>query len=257
MPFRVIFPPSLGELRATARVELLAAWFHKWLGESVEAEVAPSYGELEARLLAAEAELFWAPPVLCAEVEDSARAILKAVRSGRAAYRAALVGRRDDGLTLESLSGTRAAWVDRLSASGYRLPTAYLREAGLEPDRVFESQRFLGSFRSALEAVIGLEADVAPVHVSSQDEEAVEASMAECMGRDRSQLAPIAFTGEAPSDGLVFTSKMSEADVEALLEKLVPFLSGSRGPNLLLEVFRAERLERAQKGDYAVLSRTG
>lgn len=250
----MIFPPSLGELRATARVEILAAWFHKWLGEAVETEVAQSYAELESRLVGAEAELFWAPPVLCARVENSVRAILKAVRNGRSAYRAALVGRRDDGLTLDKLFGTRAAWVDRLSASGYLLPTNHLRESGIDPDKTFASQVFLGSFNAALQAVVRQEADVAPIHVAAPDEEAARVTIEEALGRGASRLAPFAYSREAPSDGLVFTEKLAADDAESLLEKLAPFTTEPRGQNLLLEVFGAERLERASPGDYAVLA---
>lgn len=252
----LLFPPSLGELRATARAELLESWFGRWLGEKVRVAVAETYAELETRLVAAEVDLAWAPPLLCAKIETGARAILKAVRSGRSAYRSALVSRDDRALsaTPGSLQGLKAAWVDPLSAGGYLLPVAFLRKEGVDPDAIFAQQSFLGSYRAALRAVLLGEADVAPIYTPEGDEESVRTSMAECVGPERARLAPFAYTAETPNDGLVVTEKLSRPAADAFIKRLAPFGVEAQSPNLLLAVLAADRLERAAPGEYAAFA---
>lgn len=254
----LLFPPSLGELRATARAELLESWFGRWLGEKVTVSVAETYAELETRLVAAEVDLAWAPPLLCAKIETGVRAILKAVRAGRSTYRAALVSRDEQKLspTAAALTGRKAVWVDPLSAGGYLLPTAYLRAQGVDPDVTFAQQSFLGSYRAALRAVLLGEADVAPIYTADDTEESVRASMSECIGPERARLAPFAFTAEAPNDGLVVTEKMSRPAAETFVRRLAPFGVDAHSPNLLLAVLAADRLERAAPNEYAAFAAT-
>jgi len=218
----------------------------------VQVHVAESYAELEQRLVAGEVDFAWAPPLVCAKAEPRARAILKAVRSGKSTYCSALVGREERGLTVSapSLAGLRAAWVDPLSAGGYLLPALYLRAQGCEPDRTFSSQVFLGSYRAALRAVIVGDADVAPVYASDATEEAARTAMAECVGPERTRLAPIAYSGEAPNDGFILTDRFSRGAADAFVKRLAPFAAASQGPNLLLAVLAADRLELAAAGEY-------
>ena len=253
MPFEFLLPPSLGDMRATARAELLQTWFRRWLGEDVRVTVAPSYTELEGRISRAEVEMAWAPPLVCARVEAKARAILKAVRAGSSTYRAALVARltRRLDVTAEALSGARAAWVDPLSTAGYLLPIAFLRSKGIDPDRVLGGQSFAGSYRTALRAVITGEADFAPIYTPDASEISAQESLSECVGIDRAQLAPFAYSGDAPNDGLIVTSKLSRGDAESFVRRLTPFALATHGANLLLAVLAADRLERADPGEYS------
>src|SRR5262249_4393867 len=76
---RVLFPPSLGQAKATARAELVSAALAHELEAQVDIEVAANYGELERRALVPEAHIVWAPSSVCARLEPTARAIFKVV----------------------------------------------------------------------------------------------------------------------------------------------------------------------------------
>src|SRR4051794_9922250 len=107
--------------RTRARGELLEASLSIEMGEAVHVAVAEDYGAITRAVREGTAELVWAPSAVCAELESEARSIWKTVREGRSAYRSALIGRADAGLTLGHLAGKRAAWVDALSIGGYLL----------------------------------------------------------------------------------------------------------------------------------------
>jgi phosphonate transport system substrate-binding protein len=248
----LLFPPSLGNIAASARAELLTRWFLRHLGVRVEIAVAPTY---EAQRLAIErrqVDLAWAPPIVCAAVHRSSLAILKAVRSHGSTYRAALVVRAGEALALDDLEGARAAWVDRLSTAGYLLPMAYLRERGREPEQLLGEQIFAGSYGRALRAVLEREADLASVYVSSPSTDAFQDSLRDVVGEAAPRLRALDFTAESPSDGLVVVDRPGEGDSHRLLQQLRELTDG-RKQTLLLTVLDAEALEPAAPGDYDAL----
>jgi ABC-type phosphate/phosphonate transport system substrate-binding protein len=249
----LLLPASRGPEEAAARSPSLQSALTEHLGQPVRVEVAPDYAELERRLLSGEVELAWAPPVLCARAEPTARAILCAIRVGRSSYRSALVGRAAEGLLPTGLQGRRAAWADPLSTAGYLLPLAFLRLLGQEPEQLFSSQRFLGSYRATLQAVAAGEADVTAIYTPRAEAQAVAAQMAELLGAQAAALAPIAFTEEVPADGLVLSDRVSAHAAPALLQALLWLGSAQHGPNPLLEALSAQRLVQARAGEYRPL----
>lgn len=253
MTLRLLFPPSLGELKATAKAERLADSLAQQIGTRVAIKVARTYGDLEYRVLHGLVELAWAPPSICAKAEPGALAILKAVRGGRASYRAALVGRVSDSPRIDRLSGKRAAWVDPLAAAGHLLPLAHLRGRGIDPATTFREQWFVGSYRAALLAVLTGDADVTSIYASAEDVGAVRETMREHVGNKERELVPFAFTEDTPSDGLILGGKIVPADTERLVSLLCPPPDPGRARSLLLETLDAEALVPAVRGDYATL----
>lgn len=248
----LLFPPSLGHVAASARAELLAQWFFRHLGVRASIAVAPSYEALQAAIERREVDLAWAPPVVCAAVQRTSLAILKAVRSHGSSYRAALVVRTGEAASLHELRGARAAWVDRLSTGGYLLPMAWLRERVGEPDDMLGEQVFMGSYGRALRAVLEHEADLAAVYVANPSAEAFHASVRELVGEVGPRLRPLEFTPESPSDGLVVVPRSSPAESEQLLQQIRELTDG-RKQTLLLTVLDAEALEPAYPSDYIAL----
>lgn len=246
----VILPPSLGAAKATARAELLESALARDLGEPVTAVVASTYAELEVR--AADAPIVWAPAAVCAKL-SAARAVFTIVRSGRATYRSALVGLRERALGLDTLANTRAAWVDPLSAGGYLLVAAMLRERGVDPDRTFATQSFLGSHRAAVEAVLHGTADVTAVSVVSPDAAAIGEMLRWYAGPAGDRLAAIELSEACPNDAIVITTAVSEAHAARLAEKLLPTTPLARARSRLLTALEAEGLVRADLGDYRKL----
>lgn len=245
----MLFPPSLGRIAASARAELLAQWFLRNLGVSLDIAVAPSYEALRTSIERREVDLAWAPPIVCAAVQRSSIAILKAVRSHGSSYRSALVVRADEVSSLRELRGARAAWVDRLSTAGYLLPMAYLRERIGDPDRMLGSQTFMGSYGRALRAVLDYEAELASIYVASPSREAFHASVHELLGEAAPRLRALDYTAESPSDGLVIVDRPSRGDDQLLLQQLRELTNGRR-QTLLLTVLDAEALEPAHPSDY-------
>ena len=244
-----VLPPSLGHAKAAARGELIEAALARELDQPVTAVIAESYSDLEGRALRARAELVWAPAAVCAQLV-AARAVFTIVREGQASYRSALIARRDEALTLASLAGRRAAWVDPLSAGGYLLATALLRARNIDPDRVFASQAFVGSHRAAVEAVLHGEADVAAVSAHSIGEEGVAAMLRWYVGPMGAELDAIAVTEVCPNDAIVLTTKLTEAEADAIVERLVPSPKHPRAGARLLSGLAAEGLQRAELQDY-------
>ena len=248
---RVLFPPSLGKAKASARAELVSTALGHELDAEVSIEVAATYGDLEQRALAGEAHVVWAPTSVCARLEPTARAIFKVVRHGLSSYRSALVARHEDLRTLERLAGARAAWVDPLSFGGYLLVVDHLRHHGIEPDRVFSSQTFHGSHPAALQAVADGKADVAAMTVSGSGEVDVESALAMHAGKYKGLLSLVTLTDEVPTDAIVLTSKLPQARADLMVERL--FGGGvrrSRPPTFLLAAMEAEAFVRAAPREY-------
>src|SRR5690606_22090589 len=148
----LLLPPSRGHQDALLHARHVAGFLTERLSQPVQVEVAADYAELEYRLLKGEVELAWAPPVLCARAEPTARGILSSIRIGRSSYRSALVARADRHLSLKTLAGREAVWTDPLSTGGYLLPTAFLSLLGQAG--ALGGERFMGTYRSALEEVL-------------------------------------------------------------------------------------------------------
>ena len=265
-----LLPPSAQSLRPEHR-EGLRGLVAPHLPEAPEVHVAPSYDVLTTAMLSGEATLAWAPPMVAARLEAAgAPIIVRAVRQqGASTYRGALVCRADKPVSLEALreaatkprpgSGVqarpfKAVWVDRESAGGYLLVANWLREQGLDPDKIFAEQKFLGSYQAALGAVLAGVADVCsafgppPPGVGIQVEEFVP-------GRAK-EFKVLGFTSEAPNDGIA-VGPLMKAPQRTALEKA--FLDAHLDPKsalLISAVFRAQRFELASPGSYRALYRT-
>lgn len=248
----LMFPPSLGHIAASARAELLTQWFLRHLRVEVTIDVAKDYETLRSAIITGQVDLAWAPPIVCAAVQRSCLAILKAIRGGRSAYRSALVVRRGEAHSLDDLRGARAAWVDHLSTAGYLLPTAHLRKAGYDPEDLLSDQFFVGSYGRALRGVLDREADLAAIYVPNSTHEAAQASLRELVRQDAERLAALDFTAEAPSDGLVIVDRPAHTDSHQVLEQIRQLTTGGQH-TLLLTIFDAEALEQADAGEYDTL----
>lgn len=255
--FRFGLPPSLGNALARERAERLTSFIERALGRKVEVSVAASYEALAKDLLAGRADAVWAPPFVCARVEAmGVRVLARGVRRGRSSYRSALVTRAGSGLTLEKLQGTRMAWVDRDSVAGYLLPVASLKARGLEPGRLFASQQFTGSYRASLEAVEAGVADVASVFCPPGSTDMTYANGVEVVLPGRSAAFElIAYTEEAPNDGVPVGMTVEPELVGTLERMLLALHESQEGLRLLTDIFQAERFEPAPRMGYRALYR--
>ncbi len=239
-------PPSLGAAKASARAELLAAALQRDLAVEVRAEVAANYGELERHLNEATVDLAWCPAAVCARL-TRATALFSVVREGVSSYRSALIARREDRLNLLQLDGKRAAWVDPLSAGGYLLADALLKSRGLESERVFASQAFLGTHRAVALAVLQNDADVGSIH--GVHDNALEAMMRWYVGQNGDRLETIAVSERCRNDALVLSSRLPSALTAQLIEIASKAHEGAKGSQVLAAL-ECERLQQAELSSY-------
>ncbi|MET0404138.1 MAG: PhnD/SsuA/transferrin family substrate-binding protein [Cystobacter sp.] len=239
-PLRFLIYPSLGEVREHVRVELFGRTLSEQLGRPVVMELAPDYESVERELNRGQVDLVWATSEQCNRHEARARAVLRAVRSGSWHYHAALLCRADNPLTEETLQGQRAAWVEPDSTGGHLLAKRFLGRQGVHPDQILGEQRFLGTYRRALHAVLSGEADVTSIYASHCNEHAIRATLASYLGEDHSRLVPFLYTDPTPSDGIILTERLSEADALAALAVLTRMNTDGSGLEMLMGPFRVE-----------------
>ncbi|MCC6332691.1 MAG: phosphate/phosphite/phosphonate ABC transporter substrate-binding protein [Myxococcales bacterium] len=249
-------PPSLGTELGT-RSKLLQDYLKKALGRDAAVVTPGSYEQLARELLAGKVDAAWAPPFVCARIEAmGVRVLVRGVRNGASTYRAALVCRKDANVTLETLQGTTAAWSDRDSVGGYLLPMAFLREKGLEPLRTFFRQDFLGSYRATLEAVAAGKADVTSLFApSAKGGQAQGTGSDEVWPGHEGDFKVIAYTEDAPNDGVAVSMGLNGAVVTELEKALLNLHQSPEGQAVLKDCFHAEKFEVSPRMGYRALYR--
>lgn len=91
---------------------------------------------------------------------------------GSTSYIAVMYTRADSGITsLEGMRGKSMAWADPNSASGFLIPRAALRQAGINPETFFGRTGFAGGHEQAIVAVLGRQFDAGVTWSSSVGEE--------------------------------------------------------------------------------------
>lgn len=253
---RFALPASVGP-GAQAVAQQLQAHLTAALGRDTEVVVSSTYEQLARELLSGKVDAAWAPPFVCARIEAmGVRVLVRGIRNGVSAYRAALVAKADSAVTLETLQGKTAAWSDRDSVGGYLLPMALLRDKGLDPARTFHHQEFSGNYRKALEAVLAGTADVTSVFAPAAREDASQATgLSELWPERQGEFKVLAFTEEAPNDGVAVSMSAASATVTELEKSLLSLHQTPAGQAVLRECFRAERFELAPRMGYRALYR--
>lgn len=138
------------------------------IGEEAKMEIAvseaQSYEELGRSVAKGDVDVAWVPPIPFIALERSGAAvpILSMHRGGATDFHAVLIVAADAPFeTHEDLAGTRAAWVDRFSASGYVVPRVELAARGLDPRVSFGEERFWRSHEGVVRAIAAGRADFA------------------------------------------------------------------------------------------------
>jgi two-component system NtrC family sensor kinase len=239
-PLRFLLYPSQGKVRDHVQAEFFARTLSQRLGKPVLAELARTYQQVAEELAAGAVDMAWATAEQCDHFAPTARAVLRAVRNGRWYYSSALICRAEDPLTLRQLQGKRAAWVDPISTGGHLLALRHLRQHGLNPAELFSEQRFHGSYRQALLAVLRGEADVTSIWTTHPNAHTVNGWLAERLGLEARRLIAFSFTEPHLADGIILTSRMPEADAKALVSALTETSRDGEDSALLFGLFYIE-----------------
>ncbi len=253
---RFALPSSLGP-DAPARAAQLQAHLDAALGRETEVTVATTYEQLARELLAGKVNAAWAPPFVCARIEAmGVRVLVRGVRNGASVYRAAILTKSSSNVTLDTLKGTTAAWSDRDSVGGYLLPMAWLRDKGLDPARTFHQQDFVGSYRTALEAVLDGKADVTSVFApAARAGQPDETGLAELWPEQQHQFRVLGYTDEAPNDGVAVSMGVASSVVTELEKTLLSMQHTPAGAAILKDCFHADKFELAPRMGYRALYR--
>ena len=150
---------------STAMRESVAR-FSAALGALANAELAvyeaPSYEDLALSMARGEVDFAWLPPLAFVALErrKTVVALVSAKRAGDTAFHSAIIVRKESPFKApEELTGARAAWVDRYSASGYVVPRVGLAALGVDPRTAFVEERFHHSHEAVVRAVVAGRAD--------------------------------------------------------------------------------------------------
>jgi ABC-type phosphate/phosphonate transport system substrate-binding protein len=243
-----LLPPPRSQDEAVGDAPFFLATLSAWAGGEIQLDYAESYEEMTERIRAAEVHLCWAPPTVCAQVEEVVPAILKSIRGGYSTYQAALVARAGEVPKIEALPGLKAVWVDPLSSGGYLLARKHLESLDMDPGSLFESQHFAGSYRAALIEVVTRKADVTSVYAHRQNREHVTEILREIVFTAADRLAVVAFTRATPADGLVITRAVDDSLVERISAR-----AESDPPPTLLKTLNVDGFTLALPADYKIL----
>ncbi|MAQ18336.1 MAG: hypothetical protein CMN30_26505 [Sandaracinus sp.] len=256
-PLHFVFPPSMGSARGEARLELIGESVRAELGHEVGLEVAPSYDELATLALSGRADLVWAPPVIAARLLPHARAVFQSVRHGVVGYHAALIARRDTPLSLETLRGTTVAWVGKSSLAGYRLPRDLLRRRGLDPDRLFRKELFVGAYPEVLSHIAHGDADVGGICVNVPSEAGLEETVEQYGGAAlRGKMRTLAISDRVTADCILLMARMPATAAEVIGEAIDSNCRGRVGSAFCmgLEADRFVRLDATEREALALLA---
>jgi len=164
---RLGITPYTQESRERRDLAPLVAHVSEALGIPVELVSSGSYGELVAAITEERVDVALLSPVSYVQaraIQPALHLAARAISQGSPEYSSYIIVRRDDPAhTLADLRGRRMAWVDRLSGSGYLYPRHVLRQAGLDPERMFASAQFYGTHEAAMAALLRGEVDAAAV----------------------------------------------------------------------------------------------
>jgi hypothetical protein len=151
------------------------------------------------------------------------------------------VTRIDSGIhDLEALRGTTVGLVDEQSTSGYLVPRAMLREAGIDPDEEI-SVRLFGQHRAVVEAVLAGDVVAGATHVSRLRPPTLE------QGAEYARLRIVASSRPIPRGPLVVRADLSPVTRQALIDALLQVHEADADAAAVLNVGRGQRFTHAAR----------
>jgi phosphate/phosphite/phosphonate ABC transporter binding protein len=244
--FGIVMPPTANVI--APRVDELTEWLGDEVGLEVVRRDSKSYESLAMAVREGKVDLAWLPPIVYVRIIEGVTPVGSIQRGGKTSYEAALIVRADAKTkSVDALRGSRAGWVDPWSAAGFVLPRIKLAILGVDPRRLFRTERFHGSHHGAIEALIEGACDVAGTYSRTNDKgEVVTGAWTEVEGADVRVLTTF---GAIPPDVLAVRRNMLPATHEKVLEALRAASKNDEARPLLRAIFGGEDLvEEIDKG---------
>jgi phosphonate transport system substrate-binding protein len=161
-PVKLALAPTTETPKALAAVEPLTRLLAAETGLRFKLSVPTSREAVIEAIGTNNVDLAWLPPLayLVARERVGVEPLLTNVRRGSTTTSGQIVVRAESGITsLDGLRGTRFAFLDERSVTGYLMPRALLAAQGIEPDGYFAEALFAGSADAVLLAVSMRRAD--------------------------------------------------------------------------------------------------
>jgi phosphonate transport system substrate-binding protein len=246
---------SIEAAHARPRLEELCEIASRALGVHLYPHVALQYRDLSDGLHRGELGLAWMPPIPAIELEDrgSATALALPLRNGSATYHAALVVHEAGPHSINALKGTRAAWVDRDSASGYLVARLHLAASGIDLSGFFAKETFLHSHGAVIDAIADRRVDVGATfcQLDPRTRRPVHGGWTTSDGRPLKAVRVLATAGPIPNDAMVASSALDEATRQRVLQWLRA--PDDRAKALFFELLRADGFRPAQSSHFEPL----
>lgn len=236
----------------TARVDEMLAFMTEKLGSKIERRDSKSYEALAQDVRDGKVDVAWLPPIVYVRIAEAVVPLGSILRDGRAAFEAALVVPKDSRIkAIEGLRGTRAGWVDPWSAAGFVLPRVKLALLGVDPRTVFRTEKFHGSHRAALEAMLDGACDVVGTYARAGDDGEITAGAWSEI--DGAEVRILATFGAIPPDVLAARKDFPEAERDRILGALRDATKHDTARTILKAIFGGDELREGLANGYDAL----
>ncbi|HEY2516741.1 MAG TPA: phosphate/phosphite/phosphonate ABC transporter substrate-binding protein [Polyangiaceae bacterium] len=233
-----------------------------WLGERAEVKVSTrfldSYANLAAAVRDGTVDVAWLPPVVYVALErrQAVAAMVSNHRAGQAAFHGALLVHAGAHVhTLDGIRGSRVAWVDPCSASGYVMPRLQLAALGIDPRKSFSSESFFGSHDGVVRAVAEGDADVGATFARVDGAGNVTSGSWSQIPEVRGYVRVLWTLGAIPSDVIAARAGYPSAVRDRLADAFVASTNEARTAPLARRLFGVEEFRRGHMKSYASLRR--
>jgi len=221
----------------------LTTWLSARTGLAIAPRMALSYVELERMARSGQAHLAWLPPLVYLRLEKERQVVhlVKSERAGHATFHAAMIVRSDSPIrSLEMLRGSRAAWVDRWSASGYVIPRATLAGRGLAPRDLFREERFYGSHEAVVGAVLSGRANIGGTYAQLTEQGRLLRGSWSGIHGGEAGIRVLMTVGSIPGDVVAAHTALDENERSVITKALLSVPKDAQMAQTMRRIFGAE-----------------
>src|SRR4051794_36431740 len=243
----IALAPTIGDDTAARahNMDDLAAYLERALGRRVRVVVEPSYAATVEALRAGRVDVAMVGELASLRGQEGGGVeplVVPIAEDGQApTYQSVVVTRIDSGIhDLAALRGTTIGLVDEQSTSGYLVPRAMLREAGIDPDRDL-TVRLYGRHRAVIEAVLAGEVVAGATHSSRIRPPTLE------QGAEYARLRVVASSRPIPRGPLVVRADLPADTRQALVEALLSIHEADPAAAEILNVRHGQRFTHAAR----------
>jgi phosphate/phosphite/phosphonate ABC transporter binding protein len=249
-----------GDASPTAKERM--AQFTLLLGKQGALEVAvcetSSYEDLARAVHEKQIDVAWLPPIpfIALEKRGDVVPLVSHHRGGSPEHCSVLIVHKFSPIPdLATLHGTRAAWVDKHSSSGYVLPRIEMAAAGVDPRATFAAERFFGSHQAVVRAVVDRKADVGATYAGVDATGAIVRGAWLDMPDADEHVRVLATFGAIPGDVTAARADLPDLVREKIAWALVALSHDKQNRLLIDDVFGVEEFRRGIAPGYNDLRR--